>query len=76
MFYSDFGVLGRASGSAYWVHGTTINSTAYLAKQHGKHYLKFGAEFSRFAEYNYNPAGMSFATDAGLTANTYLRTPA
>jgi hypothetical protein len=72
IFYPDFGVLGRASGSAYWERGTTNNATAYLAQQHGKHYLKFGAEFSRFAEYNYNPAGMSFTTDAGLTANTYL----
>lgn len=73
IFYPDFGIIGRSSGSAYWVRGITNNATAYLAQQRGRHYLKFGAEFSRFAEYNYNPRGLSLnAADAALTANTYI----
>jgi len=73
IFYPAFGIIGRGSGTAYWEHGTTNNATAYLAQQRGKHYLKFGAEYSRFAEYNYNPLGLSLtAADAALTANTYI----
>ena len=73
IFYPDFTILGRVAGSAYWEHGSSHFASADMAHHFGGHFLKFGFEFSRFAEYNYNPTGLSLdAADAALTANTYI----
>ena len=73
IFYPDFTILGRATGSAYWEHGSSHFASADMAHHQGSHFLKFGMEFSRFAEYNYNPTGLALdAADAAATANTYI----
>ncbi len=62
-----------SSISNYWYQTPETHTIATsLAKNRGRHYLKFGGEFRREIVDAARPAFAQFYFDAGPTANTYL----
>jgi hypothetical protein len=62
--------FGKAS--YFWQHPKTVNFSGRISKNHGRHYVKSGAEFRFLRSDAVRPNLMSFTLGPALTADTFL----
>ena len=71
LYYPAMGGLGRSSW--WYQRGHTYNAYARLSQQRGQHYLKFGTEVRRYAQWVHFPRYINLrSNDAALTPDTCI----
>ncbi len=74
LYYPNLNVSGTnfGKGQIYWQHPFNYSHHASLSKNHGRHYLKFGAEGRHRRGDAFRPNLMNFLFGPELTADTYI----